>query len=260
MKIISWNTNSIRTRLPRLVSLLKRHQPDVVCLQETKVTDDAFPRDVIEEQGYRVSCYGQKTYNGVAILSRHAPTLVGRGFPEDPAADQARAIEVEIGGVRLVNLYVINGQTVGSEKYELKLRWLDGARAHLARCLRDNGSTIVVGDFNITPDDRDVCDPEAWRERILCSTAERQRLEHIMALGLVDTFRLHEQAAGHYSWWDYRAGAFPRDQGLRIDLILASNALAARCVSSMVDREERKMSTGEGKPSDHAPVIAEFTV
>jgi exodeoxyribonuclease-3 len=255
MKIVTWNVNSLRIRLPRLRALLERHRPDLLCLQETKVEDGEFPAAELAELGYTAATYGQKTYNGVAILSRRPLAGLRRGFPGDPAPEEARVISGELDGLRVVDLYVVNGQSVGSPKYELKLAWLDALVAWLAAEGAAERPLLLVGDFNIAPEDRDVHDPEGWRGRVLCSEPERERLRALLGLGLVDLLRRVTGEGGLYTWWDYRAGAFHRGWGLRIDLALGSASVAARCREVAIDRAERKISTGEGKPSDHAPVV-----
>ena len=253
MKIASWNVNSLKVRMPHLGMWLDSAKPDVVGLQETKSEDLVFPRAALEALGYRVVFHGQKTYNGVALLAREEPQDVQRGLPgfDDP---QARMIAATVGDIRVVNFYVVNGQAVGSEKFEYKLRWLDAARAYLAAELLRHPRLVVMGDFNITPEDRDVHDPEAWREQILCSTPERDALRTLFALGLHDSFRAFEEGAGHYSWWDYRQAAFRRNLGLRIDLVLVSEALRAHLTAAGIDREPRTLE----RPSDHAPVWIEL--
>lgn len=255
MKVITWNVNSLRTRLPRVLALLGRHEPDLLALQETKVADDEFPRGAFAALGYRAECFGQRTYNGVAFLSRQPLGAVARGFPGDPAADQARVLAAEWRGLRVLNLYVVNGEAVGSPKYDLKLRWLDALHDWLASGGGPAQPLLLLGDFNIAPDDRDVHDPERWRGEILCSEPERQRLQAILRWGLRDLLRLHTQEGGIHTWWDYRDGAFHRGFGLRLDLALGTDPVARRCRAVAVDREERKPTSGEGKPSDHAPVI-----
>lgn len=255
VKIVTWNVNSLRTRLARAQALLERHQPDVLCLQETKVADDEFPTAEIEALGYSAAIYGQKTYNGVAILSRKPATAVRRGFPGDPVPEEARVIAGEIDGLTVLNLYVVNGQSLGSPKYETKLAWLDALTAWLAAERAAERPLIVVGDFNIAPDDRDVHDPEQWRGEVLCSEPERARLRALLDLGLVDLLRLRTAEGGLFTWWDYRSGAFHRGWGLRIDLALGTAGVAGRCRDVAIERNERKISTGEGKPSDHAPVV-----
>jgi exodeoxyribonuclease-3 len=253
-KIASWNVNSLNVRLPHVLAWVDGAQPDVLALQETKLTDDRFPVQELLDEGYHSVFSGQKTYNGVAILSREEAL-------DDPVTDipglddpQRRILAVTVGDVRIVNLYVVNGSEVGSDKFEYKLHWLDRVTDWLATEIEEFENVIVLGDFNIVPDDRDVHDPEGWREKILCSTPEREALGKILNLGFKDTFRLFEQAERTWSWWDYRMNAFRRKMGLRIDLVLASKAMTQRCTASYVDIEPRRQE----RPSDHAPVIAEF--
>ncbi len=255
MKIITWNVNSIRARLERLIGVLRRHEPDVVCLQETKTTDDRFPREVLTELGYQAVTAGQKTYNGTALISRTPAEDVIRGFDGNPIPEQARVISGTFDGVRVVNVYVVNGREVGHEMYDVKLRWLDALTAWIDANHTPDVPLVVTGDFNIAPDDRDVHDPERWAGKCLCSDAERERYQALLDWGMVDLHRRHTDEAGLFSWWDYRYGAFPRDMGLRIDLALGTAPLAERLVSVDVDREERHKSFGTGNPSDHAPVV-----
>jgi exodeoxyribonuclease-3 len=253
MKIASWNVNSLKVRLPQVLDWLASEQPDVVGLQETKLTDDNFPVEALEAAGYSVDFHGQKTYNGVALLSRKPATDVVKGMPgfDDP---QARVIIGTVGDVRIANLYVPNGSEVGSEKYAYKLGWL----SHLADVLRDevkrHPRMVVLGDFNIAPADEDVHDPEEWRGKILFSEKEHAALDAILKLGFTDSFRLFEQEAGIFSWWDYRAAGFRRNRGLRIDLLLVSDALKECCSASWIDRDPRTWE----RPSDHAPAVLSF--
>ncbi len=255
MKVATWNVNSIRTRLERCLAFLERHQPDVLCLQELKVREEDFPAAAFAERGWQAAVFGQPTYNGVAVLSRQPMREIARGFPGDPVPDQARVLGVEVAGLAILDLYVVNGEAVGSPKYATKLAWLDALAAWLETTWRPADPLLLVGDFNVAPEDRDVHDPERWHERVLCSSAERQRLRHLLDWGLEDLFRRHCQEGGHYTWWDYRQGAFHRGWGLRIDLALGTAPVAARCTGVVIDREERKPSAGPGKPSDHAPVL-----
>lgn len=259
MKIVSWNVNSLRMRLERVIGFLQREQPDVLCLQETKLQDEDFPADSFTPLGYASACFGQRGgYNGVAVLSRHPIGGLTRGFDGDPLPGEARVLSVEVGGLTLVNIYVVNGQSVTSDKYPLKLAWLDAfSRWVETRCDRSE-PLMVLGDFNIAPADIDVYEPSLWTGRVLCTAAERRRLQHLMELGLSDLLRLKSSERGIYTWWDYRFGAFQRDLGLRIDLALGSAQVAERCLSVRVDRDERKPRSGPGKPSDHAPLIAEL--
>lgn len=253
LTVASWNVNSLRIRLPQLATWTSALPPDVIGLQETKLTDDAFPVDEIRQLGYHVVHSGQKTYNGVALLSREPLTDVVTDFTDfdDP---QRRLLAATAGGVRYVNVYVPNGQSVGSDKYEYKLRWLRSLRHFLRAELQRHPDLVVMGDFNIAPDDRDVHDPVLWKDQILCSEAEREALALLLELGVADTFRLAEQPANIFSWWDYRQGGFRRNHGLRIDLVLASAPLAARCIDARVDTEPRRAE----RPSDHAPAMAQF--
>ena len=256
MKIASWNVNSLNVRLPQLQEWLGEFAPDVVGLQETKLEDHRFPDDALAALGYRSVFHGQKTYNGVAILARdRAPSDVQVGIPGFDDA-QARAIAATVGDVRIVNLYVVNGQDVGTEKYAYKLRWLDAVHGWLADELRQHGKLVVLGDFNIAPDDRDVHDPQVWNdEHILTSTAERAALQRLLALGLHDGFRLHSDEAGVFSWWDYRQAAFRRNLGLRIDLTLVSDALRGSTANAGIDRTPRTWE----RASDHAPAWVQLT-
>lgn len=255
MQIVTWNVNSLRVRLPQLLEWLAANQPDIVALQETKVTDADFPVAPIAAAGYQVAFNGQKTYNGVAVLARQPLT---ESVLEIPSFDdqQRRVLAVSCGGLRVVNLYVPNGQSPGSEKYHYKLRWLAALRAWLAAELAQYPQLVVLGDFNIAPEDRDVHDPQAWSGSVLVSEPERAALVELLHIGLADVFRRFEQPEQSFSWWDYRAGSFRRNNGLRIDLILASQILAARCTGSRIDRLAR---SGE-RASDHAPVIASFDI
>lgn len=254
MKIASWNVNSLRVRLPQVIDWLEKEQPDVLGLQETKLTDENFPQAALQEAGYQTVFAGQPTYNGVALITKEEALDVRRDIPDFPD-EQKRVIAATISGVRVINLYVVNGQAVGSEKFDYKMRWLQAVHAWLAAELDRHEKVVVMGDFNIAPDDRDVHDPEAWHEKILCSTAERQALQEMLDLGLHDTFRLFEQPKKIFSWWDYRAAAFRRSMGLRIDLVLCSSAMKDSCTASWVDIEPRRNE----RPSDHAPAIAEFS-
>jgi len=256
MKIASWNVNSLNVRLPQLQQWLGEFAPDVVGLQETKMEDHKFPDDALAALGYRSVFHGQKTYNGVAILARdRALEEVQIAIPGFDDA-QARAIAATVGGVRIVNLYVVNGQDVGTEKYAYKLRWLDAVHDWLADELQRHEKLVVLGDFNIAPDDRDVHDPATWNdEHILTSTAERDALRRLLALGLHDGFRLHSDEAGVFSWWDYRQAAFRRNLGLRIDLTLVSDALRGATANAGIDRTPRTWE----RASDHAPAFVELS-
>ncbi|MGI8890559.1 MAG: exodeoxyribonuclease III [Chthoniobacterales bacterium] len=254
MKIASWNINSLRKRQERLLSWLGETRPDIVCLQETKCSDEQFPGEILRNSGYAAAFHGQKSYNGVAILSRAEPRDVRVGLGDEIADDQARLLAATISEVRVVSIYAPNGQAVGAEAYRYKMEWY----RRLTKLLEAEGSlerTVVCGDFNVAPADEDVHDPALWRGAIMCSDEERAAFRTLAGLGLADTLRLHHPEPGIFSWWDYRMLAFPKKRGLRIDAILAGSDLAGRCTGAGVDREMRK-----GKePSDHAPVWAEFS-
>lgn len=252
MKIASWNINSLRKRQDRLFAWLESTQPDVVCLQETKCTDEQFPVLALQAAGYHCAYHGEKSYNGVAILSKTAPGAVRAGLRDEVADAQARVIAATISGVRVFSIYAPNGQAVGSPAYEYKLKWYGRLRDCLAK--ESNPCLAVCGDFNVAPADEDVHDPALWRGAIMCSDDERAAFRLLADAGLSDTLRLHHKEAGLFSWWDYRMLAFPKNRGLRIDAILATEPLAQKCTSAGIDRDMRK-----GKePSDHAPVWAEF--
>jgi exodeoxyribonuclease-3 len=253
MKIASWNVNSIRVRLEQVLEWLDGEQPDVLGLQEIKMQTDDFPVDAFRELGYHCAIDGQKTYNGVALLSKVEAQDVHRSIP-DFADEQKRTIAGTFDDCRVINLYVPNGQSVGSEKYDYKLRWLAALHSWLKAELSEHDKLVVMGDFNIAPDDRDVHAPEEWAGKILCSDAERAALQGVLDLGLEDSFRLFNQAENAFSWWDYRAAGFRRNRGLRIDLLLVSNAVAASCDASKIDKEPRTLE----RPSDHAPVWVNF--
>lgn len=255
MKIATWNVNSLNVRLQHVLAWLTSTKPDILVLQEIKQVTDAFDADSFAAAGYQSVASGQKTYNGVAVISRGEITDIVTDFPgfEDP---QRRILATTIDGIRVVNLYVPNGNSVGSEKYAYKLGWLTALKSFLSDEFESHDKLIVLGDFNIAPEDRDVYDAEKWGDGILCSPAERAALQDLIDLGLCDVFRQFEQAEKSFSWWDYRAAGFRRNAGLRIDLILASKALAATCKGSSIDREPRTWE----RPSDHTPVIAEFEI
>ncbi len=250
MKLATWNVNSLKVRLPQVLQWLESSPVDVLCLQETKLTDDKFPVAEIEAAGYQVAFTGQKTYNGVAILSRHPITEVVKNNPLFPD-EQQRIISATIEGMRIVCAYVPNGQAVGSDKYEYKLRWLEALIQWLEGELQQFPSLALLGDYNIAPTDADVHDPAAWQDQVLVSAPERAAFERLCALPLADAFRLFPQAEKLYSWWDYRQMAFRRNRGLRIDHILLSPALVQRCTACEIDKLPRKWE----QPSDHTPVI-----
>lgn len=254
MKIATWNVNSILARLPNVVRWLDAVKPDVICMQETKCTDDKFPVDAFKEIGYQCLLFGQQSYNGVAILTRDVCDTRHRGYPDDDEAAQSRLLTTNVAGINIVNVYVPNGQMVGSEKYAFKLNWMRRLRQFFDEHYDNSSPVLLCGDFNVAPEERDVHDPRLWQGRILFSEQERAALQEIKDWGFTDTFRMHTEAGGHYSWWDYRAGAFRRNLGLRIDHIWVSAPLAARNKNTWIDIEPRTWE----RPSDHAPVIAEF--
>ncbi len=253
MKLATWNVNSLKVRLPQLVDWVAAAQPDVVCLQETKLEDGKFPQSEIEAAGFRAAFAGQKTYNGVALLARSAPQDVRTEMPglADP---QKRVVAATVGGTRVVCLYAPNGQAVGSDKFDYKLCWYEALRAWLADELARHPRLAVLGDLNIAPEDRDVHDPKLWEGQVHCSEPERAAFRALLALGLQDAFRLFEQPEKSFSWWDYRMMAFRRNAGLRIDHILLSAPLAAQCSACSIDKAPRKLE----RPSDHTPVVAEL--
>ncbi len=251
MKIATWNVNSLKVRLPHVLDWLAATQADVLCLQETKTEDKGFPYDAFEAAGYHAVHNGQKTYNGVAILARGALEDICFDIP-DFADAQKRVLAATVNGLRIICAYIPNGQEVGSEKYEYKLRWLTA----LADCLRSElqrfPQLALLGDYNIAPEDRDVHDPVAWKDQILCSEPERAAFRNFLGLGLTDAFRQFPQPEKLYSWWDYRQMGFRLNRGLRIDHILLSKRLAAACQACVIDKAPRKLE----RPSDHAPVMA----
>ncbi len=254
MKLATWNVNSLKVRLPQVIDWLQTNQPDMLCLQETKLTDENFPAAEIAAIGYESVFTGQKTYNGVAILSKRKGSEIITAIPgfED---EQKRVVAVTYGDMRVISAYVPNGDTVESEKYQYKLRWLPALTEWLQQELKDHQKLAILGDFNIAPEDRDVYDPQLWQGKVLCSQPERAAFGDLLQLGLTDSFRLFEQAEKSYTWWDYRMMAFRLNRGLRIDHILLSDALASVCTSCTVDKAVRKLE----RPSDHAPVVAELT-
>ncbi len=253
MKIATWNVNSMNVRLPHVLEWLQSHEPDVLVLQEIKQLTEKFPADALAEAGYQSLASGQKTYNGVAVVSKESANDPITDFPdfEDP---QRRVLATTIGDVRIIDLYVPNGSEVGSDKYDYKLEWLASLRNFLESEIAAHENLVVLGDFNIAPADADVYDPEKWGDAILCSPKEREALRALIDLGLTDVFRKFEQPESTFSWWDYRAAGFRRNAGLRIDLILTSPTMTERCTASYVDKEPRAWE----RPSDHAPVVAEF--
>jgi exodeoxyribonuclease-3 len=257
MRLASWNVNSLKVRLPQLLEWLARHNPDVVCLQETKVENDKFPAMEIEAAGYRCAWSGQKTYNGVAILSRRPlgePTIGIPAFADDQKRVIAASIGDGPGGIRVVCAYVPNGQDVGTDKYAYKLRWLAALRNWLEQELHGTARLAVLGDYNVAPADADVHDPGVWRDKVLCSMPEREAFEKILGVGLKDAFRLFAQKEKSFTWWDYRMNGFKRNLGLRIDHILLGPGLASACRACAIDLEPRRAE----RPSDHAPIMADI--
>jgi exodeoxyribonuclease III len=255
MKLASWNVNSLKVRLPQVLEWVGRHQPDALCLQETKSEDAKFPLQAIRDAGYEAVFSGQKTYNGVAILTREPTAETVAGIPkfDDP---QKRVLAATVGAVRVVCVYVPNGESVESDKYQYKLRWLSALEKWLESELARHPRLAVLGDFNVAPEPRDVHDPVLWDGKVLFSEAERAALQRALRLGFEDAFRLFDQPEQSYTWWDYRMNAFRRKMGLRIDHILLSNALAKACTACTIDLEPRRAE----RPSDHAPIIAEIEV
>nr|HEX4314275.1 exodeoxyribonuclease III [Kofleriaceae bacterium] len=259
MKLATWNINSVRMRIDRLTAWLGRQQPDVVCLQEIKVEDSGFPHDALGAAGYTAVTFGQRSYNGVAILARTPLTLtdVARGFGDGGEGDdEARVIAAKVGGTQVVCLYVPNGQDLTSDRYPYKLAWFGRLRAYLERTASPSAPLVVCGDMNVTADDRDVWSPAQWAGKIHCSQPERDAYANMVAFGLADVFRAKHPEGGVYSWWDYRGVSFFKNQGLRIDHILATAPVAAACTACTVDRDARKGQDA----SDHAPVIAELAL
>ena len=253
MKIASWNVNGIRARIDHVVTWIEDNQPDVLALQETKVVDELFPYDAFEALSYSVEAFGQKSYNGVANIIKNGSaktSKVIRGF-DDP---QTRVVSTTHEDIRVVNVYVPNGQAVGSEKFAYKLDWLEHLKKMLNDDLKKYPKMVVLGDFNIAPCDEDVHDPEKWRDKILCSDQERTMFEQILSMGFHDSFRLFEKGAGFHSWWDYRTAAYTKELGLRIDLLLVSDELKPLCKKSYIDEKPRWLE----KPSDHTPVVVEL--
>ncbi len=253
MKLATWNVNSLSVRLPQLLAWLAEHPVDAIVLQETKLTDDKFPHAELEAAGYRAQWFGQRTYNGVALLSRTDSADIVRNIPgfDD---EQARVIAGTVGGIRVIGAYFPNGQAPDSEKFVYKMRWLDALRAWVGSELAAHPRLVLLGDFNIAPEDRDVYDPVAWAGQIHCTPEEREQFRRLVGLGLHDAFRLFEQPPKSWSWWDYRNLAFRKNQGLRIDIVLVSEALKGRVGACSIDKTPRKNE----RPSDHAPVVVEL--
>ncbi len=254
-KIASWNVNSLKVRLPHVLMWLEKTKTDILVLQETKTVDENFPQQEIEDAGYNVVYQGQKTYNGVAILCKN-DFIIEDVVMDVPDLDdpQRRILAATINGIRILDLYVVNGSEVGSEKFAYKLDWIEKVTNFIEQQAKQYPQFVVLGDFNIAPADRDVHNPKSWKDKILCSVEERDGLKKICDIGFVDTFRQFEQEDQTFSWWDYRSGGYDKNMGLRIDLVLASTKLAEQCTASYIDPEPR----GWERPSDHAPAVAEF--
>ena len=252
-KIASWNVNSLSVRLSQVIDWLQSSQVDLLALQETKLVDERFPRACLEDLGYHLSFVGQKTYNGVALISRYALEDVVIGIP-DFHDEQRRVLAATVHGIRVIDVYVPNGSAVGSDKYLYKLAWLSALTTYVEQQLQQYPKLVLLGDFNIAPEDGDVYDPVAWEGSVLVSSHERDALKTLLNLGLVDSFRTQHPEVTQYSWWDYRQASFRRNHGLRIDLILLSQVLSAACIESAIDSEPRRAE----RPSDHAPVWVNF--
>lgn len=256
MKIATWNVNSINVRMPQLAAWLKTADPDVVCVQETKCVDEAFPYHKLRDLGYHTAFYGQKSYNGVAILSKTEPKDVVKGLPDDDEESQKRLIAATVGGVRIVDVYVPNGQSLGSDKFQFKLDWVQRLRRFFDQNYKTNEKVLLCGDFNVAMEPIDVWDPPAWAGHIHFTKPERAALHFVKQWGFTDAFREINGDVKEYSWWDYRAGAFQKNHGLRIDHIWVSQPLAEKLKGCTIDKSTRVLD----KPSDHAPVIAEFSL
>ncbi len=254
LKIASWNTNSITIRLSHVIEVMNQYDLDILGIQETKTADGNFPIDALHQAGFHVLFNGQKSYNGTAFISKEPLKNAKHQLPAMQTDYQRRFLQAEHNDITVINCYVPNGKEVGDEKYHYKLHWLDALTEHLSVLVKAGKKVVLMGDFNIAPDDRDVYDAEEWKDKILCSPAERQRLEQIKSLGFTDTFRLFNDQAEQFSWWDYREGGFQRNRGHRIDLILTTDNLTPRCQSSIIEKAPRSWE----RPSDHTPVIATF--
>ena len=255
MLVATWNVNSILARMPLVLRWLDDVRPDVLCMQETKCTDDKFPTLVFQERGYKCQLFGQQSYNGVAILTRGECETGHRGYPGDDETAQSRLITSTVEGIQIVNVYIPNGQAVGSEKFEMKLGWMRRLRQFFDDNYDPSRPVLLCGDFNVAPEERDVHDVRLWQGRIMFSEPERTTLQNIKDWGFTDAFRLHNEEGGKFTWWDYRAGAFRRNLGLRIDHIWITEPLVSRSVRTWIDIEPRTWE----KPSDHAPVITEIS-
>jgi len=255
MILATWNVNSLSVRLEQLLAWMKENKPNIVCLQETKSVDEKFPCEPIVSLGYHCQYFGEKTYNGVAIIADRPIEKVQKGFVGEPTSSSKRFIEAEIDGIKILNTYIPNGQAVGSEKFFYKLSWLKGLKDHLEKMHSPGTPMVLCGDFNVAPEDVDIYDPQAMAGQIMCSDEERLALNDIRSWGFTDAYRLLEPGAGNYSWWDYRMGAFRRNMGFRIDHIWITQPLKDKCVKAWIDKAPRKLE----RPSDHAPVAVELT-
>ena len=252
-KVATWNVNSLKVRLPHVIAWLKKENPDVLALQETKSIDENFPIDAIEKAGYHVSFVGQKTYNGVATISKLPIITISKSLPNYDDK-QKRVLAIKTDGVTILNIYVPNGSEVNSEKYKYKLEWFSKLHPFINELKKENSRLIILGDFNIAPEDRDVHSPEEWEGCVLVSKPERAEFKKLLSDDMSDCFRIYNEKAGHYSWWDYRAASFRRDRGVRIDHINASKEMTKICRACYIDKKPRKLE----RPSDHTPVVAEF--
>ncbi len=254
-KIATWNVNSLKVRLPHVLEWMKKADPDVLALQETKSTDDNFPLDLIEEKGYHVKFVGQKTYNGVATISKSPIEVISTQIP-NYNDEQKRVLTIRVKDIVILNIYVPNGSEIDSEKYKYKLEWFSKLHSFVNDLQKKNDQLIILGDFNIAPEDRDVHDPNEWNGGILVSDAERNEFKKLLSHGFVDCFRINNKENGNFSWWDYRAASYKRGRGLRIDHILASEKFSEQCLDCYIDKEPRELE----RPSDHTPVMAEFNI
>ena len=254
-KIATWNVNSIKVRLPHILTWIEKERPDVLALQETKSIDENFPVDAIKEAGYQVSFTGQKTYNGVATISKFPITTISKSIP-NYNDEQKRVLAINTSNIIVLNIYVPNGSEVNSEKYTYKLKWLSKLHPFIKMLQKENSRLIILGDLNIAPEDRDVHDPEEWKGCVLVSENERNEFKKILSNDMTDCFRIFNSGDGHFSWWDYRAASFRRNRGVRIDHILASNIMSESCKACYIDKTPRELE----RPSDHTPVVGEFDI
>ena len=254
-KIATWNVNSLKVRLPHVLTWMEKEKPDVLALQETKSVDENFPVDAIREAGYQVSFTGQKTYNGVATISKSPIKTISKGLPNF-SDEQKRVLVINTKNIIILNIYVPNGSEINSEKYKYKLKWLSKLHPYIKKLQKKNSRLIILGDFNIAPEDRDVHDPKEWEGCVLVSKSERNEFEKLLSNNMIDCFRIFNNENNHFSWWDYRAASFRRNRGVRIDHILASKRMSQSCKACYIDKGPRKLE----RPSDHTPVIGEFDI